>query len=88
MNPTQIFEFARRRRCTATPMAARHRRTEDGRGNGSSPARGRRRGTTAMGEWRWHAVARARRGARRLTGGTRSSVISELKFTPDKNSSK
>jgi hypothetical protein len=29
-----------------------------------------------------------RRGARRLTGGTQSSAFSELKFTPDGNSSK
>jgi hypothetical protein len=31
---------------------------------------------------------RRRRGARRLTGGARSSVISELKITPKENSSK
>jgi hypothetical protein len=36
----------------------------------------------------WCAAARARRGARRLTGGARSSAISELKFTPKENSSK
>jgi hypothetical protein len=33
-------------------------------------------------------TARAQCGARRLTGGVRSLVIFELKFTPDENSSK
>jgi hypothetical protein len=138
------------------PTAARRRRTGDGRGMGGSPARGRRRGTTATGERRGgrgggpgdaasvgtaarsarqsgrrrrarggalsgvrrgglsgrvarcpdssfkpratarcvaatrqqRATAWAQCGARRLTGGVRSSVIFELKFTPDENSSK
>jgi hypothetical protein len=34
------------------------------------------------------AARRARRGARRLTGGSHSSAFSKLKITPDENSSK
>jgi hypothetical protein len=59
MNPTQIFEFARRRRCTATPTAARHRRTEDAQGNGSSPARRDCDGWVAMARCRVGPVRRA-----------------------------
>jgi hypothetical protein len=38
--------------------------------------------------WQRHAAVRARRGARRLTGGAHSSAISEFKNHPDENSSK
>jgi hypothetical protein len=60
-------------------------RTSEARSLGEQRARGRYRGDGGVGE---ASCRDTRHGARRLTGGARSSVISELKITPKENSSK
>jgi hypothetical protein len=59
----------------------------EARSEGGRHERGRLSGCVVHGSHA--ATARCRAGpARRLTGGARSSVISELKITPEENSSK
>jgi hypothetical protein len=70
-------------------------RGEAGRAAVGTPLRGLDSAFNALkrcGAWqprgKWRAVRRAQCSARRLTGGTHSSAFSELKITPDENSSK